>query len=101
VSDIPLYHGPMHDNTYKSLVEVEILLHNVLIADNCDIPLVLYLIQNLLWIILPLCILLDILSSHYIEALDCIVRYCTEVVPYCTVVARYYMVVVQYYTTVS
>jgi hypothetical protein len=36
VSDIPLSHDPMRDNTYKSLVTVDIPMHNVLVADNCD-----------------------------------------------------------------
>jgi hypothetical protein len=55
----------MHDNTYKLLVEVDILLHNVLVVDNYDIPLVLYLIQNLLSLVLHLCSLLDLLSVLY------------------------------------
>jgi hypothetical protein len=36
VLDIPLYHGPMCDNTYKLLVEVEIPMNNVLVFYNCD-----------------------------------------------------------------
>jgi hypothetical protein len=36
VSYIPLYHGPMRGNTYKLLVEVDILVHNVSVADSCD-----------------------------------------------------------------
>jgi hypothetical protein len=91
----------MHDNTYMLLVEVDIPLHNVPVVGNCDIPLVLYLIQNLLSLILHLCSLLDLLSAHYTEAPDCTARYCTEVVLCCTVVARYYMVVAQYYTVVA
>ena len=99
---IPLSRDPMHDSTYKLLEVVRIPLHNVLVVDNCDTPLVLYLVQNLLSLILHLYILLDLLSVNYTEAPDCTARYCTEVVLCCIVVAQYYMVVVQYYTaTVS
>jgi hypothetical protein len=80
VSEIPLYHGPMCDNTYKLLVEADILLHNVLVVDNCDIRLVLDLIQNLLLLILHLYSLLDLLSTRYIEVPDYTARYCTEAV---------------------
>jgi hypothetical protein len=83
----------MRDNTYKSLVEVDILLHSVLVFYSCDIPLVLYLFQSLLLLILHLCSQLDLLSMCYTEVPDCTVRYCTEVVLCCTVVVRYYMVV--------
>jgi hypothetical protein len=36
ILDIPPTHGPMHNNTYKSLVAVGTLVHNVLVAGNCD-----------------------------------------------------------------
>ena len=36
MSSIPLYRGPMRDNTYKSLVAVEIPMRNVLVVGNCD-----------------------------------------------------------------
>ena len=83
----------MHENTYKSLVEANILLHNVIVVDNCDIPLVLYLIRNLLVLVLHLCSLLDILLVHYTDVPICTVLYCTEVASYCTVAVWYYMVV--------
>jgi hypothetical protein len=98
---IPPYHGPMCDNTYKLLVAVDIPLHNVLVVDNCHIPLVLYLFQNLLLLALHHYSPLYLLSVHYNEAPDYIVWYCTKVVMCCIVVARYYMVVVQYYTDVA
>jgi hypothetical protein len=101
VSDIPLYHGLMHDNTYKSLVEVEIPLHNVSVVGSCNILLLLYLVQNLLSLILHLCILLGLLSVHYTGVLDCTVWYCTKVVLHCIVVAWYYKVAKQYYTIVA
>ena len=88
----------MHDNTYKSLVEVNILFHNVLVIGNYDIRLVLDLIQNLLVLILHLCILLNLLLAHYTKVPNYTARYCTEVVLCCTVVAHYYMVAAQYYT---
>jgi hypothetical protein len=36
MSDIPLYRGLMRDNTYNSLAEVDIPVHNVLVPRNCD-----------------------------------------------------------------
>jgi hypothetical protein len=101
VSYIPLYHGPMRDNTYKFLVEEDILLHNVLVVDNYDIPMVLYLIQNLLSLVLHLCHLLDLLSMHCTEIPDCTVSYCTEVVLHCIVVAWFYRVALQYYAAAT
>jgi hypothetical protein len=68
VSDILPCHDLIHDNTYKSLVEVDILLHNVLVVDHCGIPLVLYLFQSLLLLFLHLCIHLDPLAGRYTEA---------------------------------
>jgi hypothetical protein len=91
----------MHDNTYKSLVEVDILLHNFPIVDICDIPLALYLFQILLLVIVHICSQLNILSAHYTEAPDCTAQYCTEVALCCTVATRYYMVVAQYYNAVA
>jgi hypothetical protein len=82
-------------------VEVEILLHSVFVVDSCDVPLVLYLFQSLLLLILHLCSLLNLLSAHYIEVSDYIVWYCTEVVSFSTAVVCYYMVVAQYYTIVA
>jgi hypothetical protein len=86
-------------NTYKLLVEVDIPFHNVPIVGNCDIPLVLYLFQNTISLIL--CSPLDLLLTRYTEEPDCIVQYCTEVVLCCIVGVRYYTVVVEYYTIVA
>jgi len=91
----------MCDNTYKLLVEVEILLHSVLVVDNHDIPLVLYLFQSLLLLILCLYIQLDPLAAHYTEVPDCTARYCIEVVLCCTAAVFYYMVTTHYYTTAT
>jgi hypothetical protein len=96
VSNILPYHGLMHENTYKLLVEVDIPLHNVPVVGNCGMPLVLYLIQNLLSLILHLCSLLYLLSVRYTMVPDYTARYYTEVSLCCSVVARYYMVVVQW-----
>ena len=101
MSNILQYHDPMCDNTYKSLVEVDILLHSVMVVDNCDIPLVLYLFQNLLSLFLGLCSPLDLLSVCYTMAPNYNAWYCTEAALCCTVVVRYYMVVAQYYTIVA
>jgi hypothetical protein len=84
VSDILLCHDLMCDNTYRSLVEVEILLNSVLVVENCGIPLVLCLFQSLLFLFIHLYSQLNPLVSRYTEA------------PGYT--ARYYSVVVQYYT---
>jgi hypothetical protein len=62
-------HDSMHENTYRSLVEVEFLLHSVPVDDNCDIPLVLYLFQSLLFLFICLYSQLDPLEACYIEAL--------------------------------
>ena len=91
----------MRDITYKSLVEVDILLHSFLVVDSCDIPLVLYLFQSLFLLVLCLCSHIDPLVAHYTEVHDCTMRYCTEVALCCTMVVRYYMVVVKYYTGVA
>jgi hypothetical protein len=92
LSDILLYHGLMHDNTYNLLVEEDILLHNVPVVDNCDIPLVLYLVQKPLFLVLHLCSLLDLLSMCCTEAPNCTAQYCTEVEQYYVVVSWYYTV---------
>jgi hypothetical protein len=63
----------MCDNTYMSLVEVETPLHNFLVIRSCGTLLDPYLIQILLYLILHLCIHLDILTVH-----------CTEVPGYTT-----------------
>jgi hypothetical protein len=68
----------MSDNTYKLLVEVDILLHSVLVVDSCDIPLVLYLFQILFFLFLCLCSQLNLLAARYTKAFDYAVRYCTE-----------------------
>jgi hypothetical protein len=81
--DILLCHDLMRDNTYRLLVEVEILLHSVMVVDNCDIPLVLYLFQSLLFIYLHLCSDIDPLAVCYTEVPGYIVWYYS-------VVARYY-----------
>jgi hypothetical protein len=84
----------MHDNTYMLLVEVEIPLHNVPVFYSYDMPLVLYLFQILLSLILHLCSQFDLLLTRYIEAPDCTAQYFTKVALCCTVHVRYYMVVV-------
>jgi hypothetical protein len=91
----------MHDNTYKSLVEVEILLHSVLVVDSCDIPLVLYLFQILLLLLLCLCSQLNPLTARYTEVPSYIVWYCSGDELCHTVVALCYMVVAQYYNVVA
>jgi hypothetical protein len=68
VSDIILCHDLMHDNTHTSWVEVEIILHNVLLVDSCGIPLVLCIFQSLLSLFLHLCSQLDPLMVHYTKA---------------------------------
>jgi hypothetical protein len=83
VLDILPCHDLMRDNTYKSLVEVDILLRSVLVVDNCDIPLVLYLFQSLLFLFLHLYIELNPLVAPYTEASGYTMRYYS-------VVARYY-----------
>jgi hypothetical protein len=101
MSNILPYRGLMRNNTYKLLVEVGIPLHNVPAVGNCDRPLVLYLFQNLVSLILYLCSLLDLLSVRYTEVLDCTMWYCTKVVLCCIVAARYYTVVAQYSTAIA
>jgi hypothetical protein len=53
-----------------SEVEVDILLQSVLVVDSYGIPTILYLFQNLLYLILHLCIQLDLLVGHCTEATD-------------------------------
>jgi hypothetical protein len=98
----------MCDNRYKSLVEVDILLHSVLVVGSCDIPLVLYLFQSLLLLALHLCSQLDPLAACYTEAPSYTVRYCSGAVLRCTMdvlcymaAAHYYTVVAHYYTAVA
>ena len=77
----------MHDNTYRLLVEVDILFCSVLVVDNCDIPLVLYLFQNLLLLFLCLCSQLDPLTARYTEVHG-------STTQYYSVVAQCYTIVV-------
>jgi hypothetical protein len=101
VLDILPCHDLMRVNTYRSLVEVDILLHSVLVVDNCDIPLVLYPFQSLLFLFLHLCSQFDPLVARYIEV-PSYTAWCYSVaVRYCTVAAQCYMVVVQYYTAAA
>jgi hypothetical protein len=97
VSDIIVCRDLMCGNTYKLLVEVDIPLHNVPVIDNCDISLVLCLVQKLLLIVLHLCSLLYLLLVHYTKALNYTTWCCNEVVLHCTLVVRYCMVATQYY----
>jgi hypothetical protein len=91
MSDNPLFHGLLRDNTYMSEVEVEIPLHNVLVVGSCGTLLDLCLFQILLYLILHLCIQLDILVVHCIEVPDCTAwGY--------TVARHFYIVVAQSYT---
>jgi hypothetical protein len=78
----------MCDNTHKSLVEVDILLHNVLVVENCDIPLVIYLVQSLLLLFLHLCSHINPLVACYTEAPGYTVRYYSVVVRCCTTAAQ-------------
>jgi hypothetical protein len=73
----------------------------VWVVDNCGIPLVLYLVQNLLSFVLPLCSLLYLLSMRYIEVPDYTARYCTKAMMCYTMAVCYYMVVAQYYTAAA
>jgi hypothetical protein len=45
----------MHENTYMSQVEVDILFHSVLVVEIYGIPPVFYLFQSLLYLVLHLC----------------------------------------------
>jgi hypothetical protein len=90
----------MRDNTYMSQVEVDILLHSVLVVDSCGIPLVLCL-----FLFLHLYIQLDLLMVHWTGVpsytawgYNVVVRYCTAVAQ-CNIVAmQFYTIVVQCYT---
>jgi hypothetical protein len=88
VSDNILCHDQLHDNTYMSLVGMDIPLHNVLVVGSFGTLLVLCLVQILLFLILHLYIHLDLLMAH-----------CTEVHIYIaggyTEAAHYYILVVQ------
>jgi hypothetical protein len=63
-------HCQMHYSTYMSQVEVDILLHSVLVVNNYGIPLVLCLFQSLLYLFLHLCIQLDLLAVRCAVAPD-------------------------------
>jgi len=82
-------HDLMCDNTYTSQMEVNIILHSVLVVDNCGIPLVLYLF----------------LFLHLYSHLDFITVHCTGVPGYTaqgySVVAKYCTVVAQCYISVE
>jgi hypothetical protein len=84
----------MHDNTYMSQVEVEILLHSVLVVDSCGIPLVLFLFQNLIFFFLPLCIQLDLLMVHCNGAPGYTTQDYSVAARYCTAIVKCYIVVV-------
>jgi hypothetical protein len=90
-----------------SLVEVDTPLHNALDVGSCGTLLGLYLIQILLYLILHLCIHLNILVVHCTEVRDCIAwgytvvaHCCIGDAHYCTDVAHCYMVVVPSLTKV-
>jgi hypothetical protein len=89
-----MYHGLLRDNTYMSLVEVDTPLHNFLVVGIYDTLLDLFLVQTILYLILHLCIHLDLL----------VVR-CTEVPGYTTqgytVVAHCCIVATHFYTDVA
>jgi hypothetical protein len=88
-----LYHDLLRNNTYMSLVEVDNPLHNVLVVGSCGTLPVLCLIEILLYLILHLCIHLDLLGVH-----------CTWVPGYTawgyTLDANYYTVVVHCFMVV-
>ena len=73
--DSLLCHYLMHDNTYMSQVEVDILLHSVPVANSYGIPSVLFLFQSLLYLILHLCSQLDLLLVHCIGVPSYTARY--------------------------
>jgi hypothetical protein len=77
--DNPVYHGLLHDNTCMSQVEVDILLDNVMVIRSYDILLDLCLFQILLYLVLHLCIHVDLLVVCCTEAHDYTVRGYTKV----------------------
>ena len=87
----------MRDNTYKSLVQVDILLHSVQVVGSCGIPLVLYLFQSLLYLVLHLCSHLDLITVHCTVEHGYTAGYYTVVAQYCTGAAQCYIVVAQCY----
>jgi hypothetical protein len=78
----------VRNNTYRSLEEVDILLHSVLVVGNCDIPLVLYLFQRLLFLFLRLCSQLDPLVMCYTEVPGYTTWYYSVVAWCCTAAAQ-------------
>jgi hypothetical protein len=83
-----------------SLVEVGIPLHNVVVVGNCDTLMDLCLIQILLYLVLHLCIHLDLLMVPCIEVPDYTLwgytvatHYCIAIAHCCTADAHYCMVV--------
>jgi hypothetical protein len=101
MSVIPPYRGPMRDNTYKSMVAVGTPMHNVIVAGNCDMWLVLYYVWNLLWFVLLLYKLHDYLAACYTMVPDYTAWYCIGHVSGCTVAAHYCTNVARYYTFVA
>jgi hypothetical protein len=97
VSDSLLCHGLMRDNTYRSRVEVDILLHSVLVVDRYGIPSVLCLFQSFIYLVLHLRIHLYLLVVCSTEAPGYTVRDYIVVVQYCIVVVQCYIVVPQCY----
>jgi hypothetical protein len=101
VLDNPLCHGLLCDSTYMLLVEVNNPLHSVLVVSSCDTLLVLCLIQILCFLILQLCIHLELLmvcctevSRYTPRGYTVDAHYCIATAHCCTVVAHYCMVVV-------
>ena len=80
-----------------SQVEVYIILHSVLIVEIYGIPLVLFLFQSLLYLVLHLCSQLDLLTVRCTGVPSYTTHDYIVVVRYCTVATQYYIVVVQCY----
>jgi hypothetical protein len=87
----------MRDNTYMLHVEVDILLHSVLVVDSYGIPPFLYLFQSLLYLVLHLYVHLDLLMAHCTEAPYYTAWGYTVAEQYCTTVAQCYIFVAQCY----
>jgi hypothetical protein len=87
----------MRDNTYMSQVEVDILLHSVLVVDSCGIPLVLCLFQILLFLFLHLCSQLDLLVVHCTGAPSYTAWDYNVLARYCTVATQCYIATAQCY----
>jgi hypothetical protein len=101
VSESLLCHDLLCNNTYMSMVGVDISLHNFLVVSSCGTILVLCLIQILLCLMFHLYIHLDLhvvcctkVLSYTVWDYIVVTHYCIAVVHCCTVVGHYCMVVV-------